>query len=124
MSGQLSWTREGETLALHGELDQDLLVPLWEARAQATAGTCDHRSQSDHARGHRGPGAVSAFCGADSPSGPGKRSWSGKSENAANADRSLQPACRRPDLINLFSALALKLSESPGNLYRRGFLLV
>ena len=39
MSGQLSWTREGETLALHGELDQDLLVPLWEARAQATAGT-------------------------------------------------------------------------------------
>jgi phospholipid transport system transporter-binding protein len=39
MSGQLSWTRDGETLALHGELDQDLLVPLWEARAQATAGT-------------------------------------------------------------------------------------
>ena len=39
MRGQLSWTREGETLALHGELDQDLLVPLWEARAQATAGT-------------------------------------------------------------------------------------
>lgn len=38
MSGQLSWTSEGETLALHGELDQDLLVPLWEAR-QATAGT-------------------------------------------------------------------------------------
>ena len=37
MSGQLSWTREGETLALHGELDQDLLVPLWEARAQGTA---------------------------------------------------------------------------------------
>ncbi|HBV5601801.1 TPA: phospholipid ABC transporter substrate-binding protein, partial [Klebsiella pneumoniae] len=26
MSGQLSWTSEGETLALHGELDQDLLV--------------------------------------------------------------------------------------------------
>ncbi|EIY5133836.1 lipid asymmetry maintenance protein MlaB [Klebsiella quasipneumoniae] len=39
MSGQLSWTRDGETLALHGELDQDLLVPLWEVRAQATAGT-------------------------------------------------------------------------------------
>ena len=38
MSGQLSWTREGETLALHGELDQDLLVPLWEARARATEG--------------------------------------------------------------------------------------
>ena len=38
MTGQLSWTREGETLALHGELDQDLLVPLWEARARATEG--------------------------------------------------------------------------------------
>ncbi|UMX49210.1 lipid asymmetry maintenance protein MlaB [Klebsiella pneumoniae] len=39
MSGQLGWTRGGETLALHGGLDRDLLVPLWEARAQATAGT-------------------------------------------------------------------------------------
>ncbi|MCF6664624.1 lipid asymmetry maintenance protein MlaB [Raoultella ornithinolytica] len=38
MTGQLSWTRDGERLALHGELDQDLLVPLWEARAQATDG--------------------------------------------------------------------------------------
>ena len=94
MSGQLSWTREGETLALHGELDQDLLVPLWEARAQATAGTA---IIDLHARGHRGPGAVSAFCGADSPSGPG--SAAGRQERKpANADRSLQPACRS-DLI-------------------------
>ena len=38
MTGQLSWTREGETLARHGELDQDLLVQLWEARARATEG--------------------------------------------------------------------------------------
>ena len=38
MTGQLSWTRDGERLALHWELDQDLLVPLWEARAQATDG--------------------------------------------------------------------------------------
>ncbi len=51
MSGQLSWTREGETLALHGELDQDLLVPLWEARAQATAGTAIIDLSHDHARG-------------------------------------------------------------------------
>ena len=57
----------------------------------------DHRSQSDHARGHRGPGAVSAFYGADSPSGPG--SAAGRQERKpANADRSLQPACRS-DLI-------------------------
>ena len=37
MSGQLSWTSEGETLALHGELDQDLLVSVrpraWTLRA-------------------------------------------------------------------------------------------
>lgn len=38
MTGQLSWARDGETLALRGELDQDLLVPLWDARAQATDG--------------------------------------------------------------------------------------
>lgn len=38
MSGQLSWNRSGERLALQGELDQDLLVPLWDDRAQATEG--------------------------------------------------------------------------------------
>ncbi|WP_159864622.1 MULTISPECIES: lipid asymmetry maintenance protein MlaB [unclassified Raoultella] len=38
MSGQLSWTRSGERLALQGELDQDLLVPLWDDRMQATEG--------------------------------------------------------------------------------------
>nr|VUD30031.1 protein YrbB [Raoultella sp. NCTC 9187] len=38
MSGQLSWTRSGECLALQGELDQDLLVPLWDDRLQVTEG--------------------------------------------------------------------------------------
>ncbi|MEF3088954.1 lipid asymmetry maintenance protein MlaB [Raoultella sp. WB_B2P2-3] len=38
MTGQLSWTRRGDCLALQGELDQDLLVPLWDDRAQATEG--------------------------------------------------------------------------------------
>ncbi|MGE0968882.1 lipid asymmetry maintenance protein MlaB [Klebsiella sp. WOUb02] len=38
MSGQPSWSRSGDRLALQGELDQDLLVPLWEERAQATEG--------------------------------------------------------------------------------------
>lgn len=38
MAEQLSWTRDGEILSLHGELDQDLLVPLWAARAEATNG--------------------------------------------------------------------------------------
>lgn len=37
MTGQLSWARDGETLALRGELDQ-ISVPLWDARAQATDG--------------------------------------------------------------------------------------
>ncbi|VFS09290.1 STAS domain-containing protein [Enterobacter cancerogenus] len=32
MTQQLSWSREGETLKLKGELDQDLLNPLWDAR--------------------------------------------------------------------------------------------
>ena len=39
MSGQLSWTREGETLALHGELERALQAPPGGARAQAPAGT-------------------------------------------------------------------------------------
>lgn len=38
MAEQLSWTREGERLSLHGELDQDILVPLWNAREDATKG--------------------------------------------------------------------------------------
>ncbi|HIG8798003.1 TPA: lipid asymmetry maintenance protein MlaB [Raoultella terrigena] len=38
MSGQLSWNRSGERLALQGELDQDLLVPLWDDRLQVTEG--------------------------------------------------------------------------------------
>ncbi|MEB7600887.1 lipid asymmetry maintenance protein MlaB [Raoultella terrigena] len=38
MSGQLSWTRSGGRLALQGELDQDLLVPLWDDRLQVTEG--------------------------------------------------------------------------------------
>ena len=38
---QLSWTREGERLALQGELDQDVLNPLWDARVEAMKGiTC------------------------------------------------------------------------------------
>lgn len=38
MSQQLSWSREGETLALTGELDQDVLNPLWDARQSAMQG--------------------------------------------------------------------------------------
>ena len=30
MSESLSWMRMGDTLALAGELDQDVLNPLWE----------------------------------------------------------------------------------------------
>lgn len=38
MSQQLSWSREGETLKLSGELDQDLLNPLWDQRHEAMQG--------------------------------------------------------------------------------------
>ena len=38
MSQQLSWSREGETLKLSGELDQDLLNPLWDKRRDAMQG--------------------------------------------------------------------------------------
>lgn len=38
MAEQLSWTRDGERLVLHGELDQDYLVSLWDARVDATQG--------------------------------------------------------------------------------------
>ena len=38
MSQQLSWSREGETLKLDGELDQDLLNPLWDKRHEVMQG--------------------------------------------------------------------------------------
>ena len=38
MSQQLSWSREGETLKLSGELDQDLLTPLGDNRHEAMQG--------------------------------------------------------------------------------------
>ncbi|MEN0586665.1 MULTISPECIES: lipid asymmetry maintenance protein MlaB [Kosakonia] len=41
MTASLSWSREGECLKLVGELDQDLLNPLWDARVEAMNGvTC------------------------------------------------------------------------------------
>ncbi|MEN0580229.1 lipid asymmetry maintenance protein MlaB [Phytobacter palmae] len=39
MTPQLSWVREGERLILQGELDQDVLNPLWNARQDAMKGT-------------------------------------------------------------------------------------
>jgi phospholipid transport system transporter-binding protein len=38
MADSLRWTREGGRLSLQGELDQDFLVPLWEAREEVTQG--------------------------------------------------------------------------------------
>ncbi|TDT56598.1 phospholipid transport system transporter-binding protein [Enterobacter sp. AG5470] len=41
MTQWLSWSRDGERLALQGELDQDVLNPLWDARIEAMKGvTC------------------------------------------------------------------------------------
>ncbi|WP_297116672.1 lipid asymmetry maintenance protein MlaB [uncultured Enterobacter sp.] len=38
MTQQLSWSREGDALKLSGELDQDLLNPLWDKRHEAMQG--------------------------------------------------------------------------------------
>ncbi|MDY1037934.1 lipid asymmetry maintenance protein MlaB [Enterobacteriaceae bacterium RIT714] len=38
MTQQFSWAREGDKLLLSGELDQDLLNPLWDARHDAMKG--------------------------------------------------------------------------------------
>lgn len=38
MSESLSWMQTGDTLALSGELDQDVLLPLWEMREEAVKG--------------------------------------------------------------------------------------
>lgn len=46
MPQSLTWTREGDKLALAGELDQDVLNPLWDARVEAMKGvTCIDLSQ-------------------------------------------------------------------------------
>lgn len=46
MTQSLTWTREGDKLVLVGELDQDVLNPLWDARVEAMKGvTCIDLSQ-------------------------------------------------------------------------------
>ncbi|MGK9173133.1 lipid asymmetry maintenance protein MlaB [Yokenella regensburgei] len=41
MTAPLSWARDGEKLVVQGEIDQDVLNPLWEARVEAMKGiTC------------------------------------------------------------------------------------
>ncbi|MGU3414778.1 lipid asymmetry maintenance protein MlaB [Enterobacteriaceae bacterium C34A] len=38
MADALRWTRDNGRLSLHGELDQDYLVPLWDVREEVTQG--------------------------------------------------------------------------------------
>ena len=46
MTQSLAWAREGDKLLLVGELDQDVLNPLWDARVEAMKGvTCINLSQ-------------------------------------------------------------------------------
>ena len=46
MTQSLTWMREGDKLVLVGELDQDVLNPLWDARVEAMKGvTCIDLSQ-------------------------------------------------------------------------------
>ncbi len=122
MSGQLSWTREGETLALHGELDQDLLVPLWEARAQATAGTAIIDLSQTTRVDTAGLALLVHFVALIRRQGR-EAQLVGKSENL----QTLIGLYNLPAdliLIIFFSALALKLFRKPWQSFRRGFLLV
>ncbi|WP_213133048.1 lipid asymmetry maintenance protein MlaB [Citrobacter sp. FP75] len=46
MTQSLTWVREGDKLSLVGELDQDVLNPLWDARVEAMKGiSCIDLSQ-------------------------------------------------------------------------------
>ncbi len=52
MSESLSWMQTGDTLALSGELDQDVLLPLWKMREEAVKGiTCIDLSRVSRAGG-------------------------------------------------------------------------
>ncbi len=75
MSEQLSWNRDGERPALRGELDQEFILPLWNARAQATDGvsTID---LSDVSRVDSAGGSVAgSFCRAGTSAGAKRRKW-------------------------------------------------
>lgn len=61
MTPQLTWTREAGTLMLAGELDQDVLTPLWDARVEAMTGVT-RIDLSQISRVDTGPGAVGAPC--------------------------------------------------------------
>lgn len=62
MTPQLTWTREADTLVLAGELDQDVLAPLWDARVEAMNGvTRIDLSQISRGR-YGGTGAAGAPC--------------------------------------------------------------
>ncbi len=62
MTPQLTWTREAGTLMLAGELDQDVLTPLWDARVEAMTGVTRIDLSQISRGGYGGPGAVGAPC--------------------------------------------------------------
>ncbi|SUF93755.1 sulfate transporter [Salmonella enterica] len=62
MTPQLTWTREADTLVLAGELDQDVLAPLWDARVEAMNGVYPYRPEPDLQGRYGGTGAAGAPC--------------------------------------------------------------
>jgi phospholipid transport system transporter-binding protein len=110
MSQQLSWSREGETLALSGELDQDLLNPLWDKRHEAMQGV----TLIDLSDVTRVDTAGVALLVHLLPWGKSrdKRHFTGASDNVVTLRSSTIPdVC----LVNIFSALlpkALTVSSS------------
>lgn len=61
MTPQLTWTREADTLVLAGELDQDVLAPLWDAR-RSDEWRYPYRPEPDLQGGYGGTGAAGAPC--------------------------------------------------------------
>lgn len=77
MTPQLTWTREADTLVLAGELDQDVLAPLWDARVEAMTGVT-RIDLSQISRVDTGTGAAGAPCE------PGKKQGNAVSLSGVN----------------------------------------
>lgn len=77
MTPQLTWTREADTLVLAGELDQDVLTPLWDAR-RSDDWRYPYRPEPDLQGGYRGTGAAGAPCE------PGKKQGNAVSLSGVN----------------------------------------
>ena len=117
MSDQLSWSREGETLKLTGELDQDLLNPLWDKRFEAMQGVTVIDLSGISRVDTAGVALLAHLVAVGKKQGTSVTPW-------PSSIISLRTYC----LVNIFSALLLKaLTDSSSGLFaclrRRHFAL-